>query len=244
MFAFILALMALYLGATELIKGKKSKGEVIVFPRTKMPKNGVADLEGGGKGVSVAQKEKEKDEVSIQRQTAIFHWQDVCYDVQIKKETRRILDHVDGWVKPGTLTALMVSRSDGRGTAANESDNRLRRVFLELVKRPSSTYSPPVSQWESYPATSWSTVNSETRVSSARPVTACNKTYISPLHLFEKPSSFLLCFVNPVTFPSRKSWPTLMRCSSCLTWKLTNTPSSEISEKVSGEVGSCDQALD
>jgi ATP-binding cassette subfamily G (WHITE) protein 2 (PDR) len=108
MFVFILALMTLYLTATELIKGKKSKGEVIVFPRTKMPKHGTMDVESGGKAITVEQKEKEKDEVSIQRQTAIFHWQDVCYDVQIKKETRRILDHVDGWVKPGTLTALMV----------------------------------------------------------------------------------------------------------------------------------------
>lgn len=44
----------------------------------------------------------------IQRQTAIFSWKDVVYDIKIKKEPRRILDHVDGWVKPGTLTALMV----------------------------------------------------------------------------------------------------------------------------------------
>ena len=45
---------------------------------------------------------------TIQQQTAIFQWKDICYDIKIKKETRRILDHVDGWVKPGTLTALMV----------------------------------------------------------------------------------------------------------------------------------------
>ena len=45
----------------------------------------------------------------VKTQTAIFHWEDVCYDIKIKKEERRILDHVDGWVKPGTLTALMVS---------------------------------------------------------------------------------------------------------------------------------------
>jgi hypothetical protein len=122
LFVFVFALMTLYLVATETIKGKKSKGEIIIFPRRKMPKNRVADIEGAGKGASVAQKEREKDEVSIQRQTAIFHWQDVCYDVQIKKETRRILDHVDGWVKPGTLTALMVSRDDGCRMTGNGSD--------------------------------------------------------------------------------------------------------------------------
>jgi ATP-binding cassette subfamily G (WHITE) protein 2 (PDR) len=44
----------------------------------------------------------------LKRQTAIFHWEDVSFDIKIGKENRRILDHVDGWVKPGTLTALMV----------------------------------------------------------------------------------------------------------------------------------------
>ncbi|KAI9099899.1 putative ABC transporter [Phlyctochytrium arcticum] len=46
----------------------------------------------------------------------IFHWEDVCYDVQIKSETRRILDHVAGWVKPGTMTALMGVSGAGKTT--------------------------------------------------------------------------------------------------------------------------------
>ncbi|KAM7208258.1 ABC-2 type transporter domain containing protein [Naviculisporaceae sp. PSN 640] len=51
-------------------------------------------------------KSKVSDDLT-QQKTAALQWQDVCYDIKIKKETRRILDHVDGWVKPGTLTALM-----------------------------------------------------------------------------------------------------------------------------------------
>ncbi len=43
----------------------------------------------------------------IQKQTAIFQWHDVCFDINIENEERRILDRVDGWIKPGTLTALM-----------------------------------------------------------------------------------------------------------------------------------------
>jgi ABC-type multidrug transport system ATPase subunit len=31
----------------------------------------------------------------------------VCYCIKIKGESRCIPDNVDGWVKPGTLTALM-----------------------------------------------------------------------------------------------------------------------------------------
>jgi ATP-binding cassette subfamily G (WHITE) protein 2 (PDR) len=48
---------------------------------------------------------------AIQRQTAVFQWKNICFDIKMKKETRRILDHVDGWVKPGTLTALVVCHS-------------------------------------------------------------------------------------------------------------------------------------
>ncbi len=45
---------------------------------------------------------------AIQKQTAVFHWDGVNYDIKIKKEARKLLNDVDGWVKPGTLTALMV----------------------------------------------------------------------------------------------------------------------------------------
>lgn len=38
----------------------------------------------------------------------VFHWRNLCYDITIKGQPRRILDGVSGWVQPGTLTALMV----------------------------------------------------------------------------------------------------------------------------------------
>lgn len=113
---------AFYLVAAENVRAKRSKGEVLVFPRGKIPSflksHSDSDKEGTAEKVTVAEKIRsdenagEKDVSMIQRQTAIFSWEDVCYEVKIKKETRRILDHVDGWVKPGTLTALMVSRID------------------------------------------------------------------------------------------------------------------------------------
>lgn len=36
--------------------------------------------------------------------------------LQVKGGTRRLLDHVDGWVKPGTLTALMGVSGAGKTT--------------------------------------------------------------------------------------------------------------------------------
>ncbi|KAL5338821.1 ABC drug exporter AbcA [Aspergillus crustosus] len=119
-FAFMVILGAIHLVATDFITEKKPKGEILVFPRgNKALKNAKAedDLEGGsGRSVSV-EKTGSNDELAIiERQTAIFQWKDVCFDIKIGKEDRRILDHVDGWVKPGTLTALMGVSGAGKTT--------------------------------------------------------------------------------------------------------------------------------
>lgn len=108
----MIGLCAVYLLATEFITAKKSKGEVLVFRRGHIPaalKSKSVDEESAASTIAGAEKTKNADiSAIIRKQTAIFHWEDVCYDIKIKGETRRILDHVDGWVKPGTLTALMV----------------------------------------------------------------------------------------------------------------------------------------
>ncbi|CCH58043.1 hypothetical protein TBLA_0A02440 [Henningerozyma blattae CBS 6284] len=52
----------------------------------------------------------------ISKSESIFHWKNLCYDINIKGENRRILSNVDGWVKPGTLTALMGASGAGKTT--------------------------------------------------------------------------------------------------------------------------------
>ncbi|KAF2198452.1 putative multidrug resistance ABC transporter [Delitschia confertaspora ATCC 74209] len=117
LWVFMIGLMCVYLLATEFISAKKSKGEVLVFRRGhKALAHKAEDIEGGsGRPVS-AEKTHSDDIAIIERQTAIFQWRDVCYDIKIKGEDRRILDHVDGWVKPGTLTALMGVSGAGKTT--------------------------------------------------------------------------------------------------------------------------------
>jgi ATP-binding cassette subfamily G (WHITE) protein 2 (PDR) len=118
-FGFMIALLLGYLFATETITAKKSKGEVLVFRRGHKQasiKEVPSDTESTttSPGVLVEKHANDEDQLArqvsavIHRQTAIFQWKDVCYDIKIKGEARRILDHVDGWVKPGTMTALMV----------------------------------------------------------------------------------------------------------------------------------------
>lgn len=116
---YTLLFMVLHLVAIEYVASERSKGEVLVFTRAAMKKhrqNGPEDIEvGAGNLKASAQRSDSSDDTSTENVNptgSTFHWQNVCYDVDIKGETRRILDHVDGWVKPGTLTALMVSLKD------------------------------------------------------------------------------------------------------------------------------------
>ena len=101
-----------YLLATESVQAKKPKGEVLLFRRGHRPaQENLRDLEatkGPKAGEEIAASLPTKLSANIHKQTSIFQWKDISYDIKIKKEDRRILDHVDGWVKPGTLTALMV----------------------------------------------------------------------------------------------------------------------------------------
>lgn len=104
-----------YLSASEFISAKKSKGEVLLFRRGRIPfVSKASDEEAKSDDRMTATTVTRTKTVpnappSIQKQTAIFHWDDVHYDIKIKNEPRKLLDGVDGWVKPGTLTALMVN---------------------------------------------------------------------------------------------------------------------------------------
>jgi ABC-type multidrug transport system ATPase subunit len=110
--AFFVVFFVLYIFCSELIRAKPSKGEVLVFPRGKMPafvknvrKEDPEEVIAPEKGAVAS--EPGDSTAAIVRQTSVFHWENVCYDIKIKGNKRRILDRVDGWVKPGTLTALM-----------------------------------------------------------------------------------------------------------------------------------------
>jgi ATP-binding cassette, subfamily G (WHITE), member 2, PDR len=116
-----------YLYAAETIQAAKSKGEVLLFRRGQVPAfekrddeeamaedrvtTGVIASDGGE-----LRRHETQVPATIQKQTAVFHWDGVCYDIKIKKEPRRLLNEVDGWVKPGTLTALMGASGAGKTT--------------------------------------------------------------------------------------------------------------------------------
>lgn len=119
MIAFMILYAVLHLVATEYVASERSKGEVLVYVRKALKnlKKSAGDLESGP--VTETHQQTSDGNTSgaeVEKQTSIFHWRNVCYDIKIKGEPRTILDHVDGWVKPGTLTALMGSSGAGKTT--------------------------------------------------------------------------------------------------------------------------------
>lgn len=126
--AWTVLFLITYMVSAELVSEKKSKGEVLVYRRGHKPA-AIANAEKKHSDPEAAmahigpivtaertRSRTAKDGGVLQEQTSVFQWHDVCYDVKIKTETRRILDHVDGWVKPGTLTALMGVSGAGKTT--------------------------------------------------------------------------------------------------------------------------------
>ncbi|KAG0680919.1 hypothetical protein C6P42_004577 [Pichia californica] len=139
---FIIFFLGVYVLLVEINKGAMQKGEIILFQQStlrKMKKEkkplDVKDIESSNdfKEKPIGVYDKEGDESSSESDgvnnlaagTDIFHWRDVCYEIQIKSETRRILNHVDGWVKPGTLTALMGASGAGKTTLLDVLANRV-----------------------------------------------------------------------------------------------------------------------
>jgi ATP-binding cassette, subfamily G (WHITE), member 2, PDR len=144
--AFFIFFTTTFLVATELSSPPPSRGEVLVFQKGKEPKHfervpaaGPSDEEKGhrvsdtsegsemaGRTTTMATVDAVKE--NLQAPKDIFTWRKVCCDVRIKGETRRLLSDVAGYVKPGTLTALMGESGAGKTTLLDTYGNYLRSV--------------------------------------------------------------------------------------------------------------------
>lgn len=127
--AFLVAFSAAYVYAAETFKGYQSKGEVLVFPRghkqlISTPDDEEAALQEAA-GTETSVKNTKANRVSeLQLSKGVFQWRNVCYDIPVKGGTKRLLNNVDGWIKPGTLTALMGASGAGKTTLLDVLANR------------------------------------------------------------------------------------------------------------------------
>ncbi|KAL1845877.1 Multidrug resistance protein [Diaporthe australafricana] len=60
---------------------------------------------------------------AVRAQSAIFHWKDLGYE--IKDHQGKILNNINGWVKPGTLMALMGVTGAGKTSLLDVLSNRI-----------------------------------------------------------------------------------------------------------------------
>jgi hypothetical protein len=121
-FGIIIAMLVIFgtahLLAAEYIPAQRSKGEVLLFQHGHHEKK-PSDAENAEKlpGLSgEVGRRKESKEYNVPfkttqnllRQSSVFHWSNLSYHVKTKDGMRTILNSIDGWVKPGEMTALMV----------------------------------------------------------------------------------------------------------------------------------------
>ncbi|EAS35179.3 ABC transporter [Coccidioides immitis RS] len=124
LFGFMFFFYALYLFATEFNLSTLSAAEYLVFQRGYVPKHLTnhydeeKDASGLQQDMNIRPEESPIEETvhAIPPQKDVFTWRNVVYDISIKGEPRRLLDNVSGWVRPGTLTALMGVSGAGKTT--------------------------------------------------------------------------------------------------------------------------------
>lgn len=117
--------LILYLLAIELNSSADNSAEVLVFRQGRVPKTVRNALDPPGDVESPATGNPTPVEKNIQTasevellpaQRDIFTWSNLDYEIQTSSGPRKLLDQVSGWVRPGTLTALMGVSGAGKTT--------------------------------------------------------------------------------------------------------------------------------
>ncbi|KAJ5548200.1 CDR ABC transporter [Penicillium frequentans] len=140
-FGIIIAWFLLFVFLTmlgmEIQKPNKGGSSVTVFKRGEAPKAVEDAIENSGRPADVESTEKEApsakmtdDEANekvqdLAKNTSIFTWQDVNYTIPYKGGHRKLLQNVNGYVKPGRLTALMGASGAGKTTLLNALAQRI-----------------------------------------------------------------------------------------------------------------------
>lgn len=131
-FGVVIAFTVLYLLVTvlaaEFLSFVGGGGGALVFKRSKRSKNlkkqaakGNDEEQVGGDGAAVEGRSSGNDETfnRLSSSDRIFTWSDVEYTVPYGNGTRKLLNGVNGYAKPGLMIALMGASGAGKTTLLN-----------------------------------------------------------------------------------------------------------------------------
>ena len=145
-FGFICAFFIFFVFLTalgmELQKPNKGGGAVTIYRRGQVPSavekamentlprdEETGEVHAAGAGDLKDEPSSHSDDEAakgVARNDTIFTWQNVNYAIPYEKGERKLLQDVQGYVKPGKLTALMGASGAGKTTLLNTLAQRIR----------------------------------------------------------------------------------------------------------------------
>ncbi|PHH58916.1 hypothetical protein CDD81_4153 [Ophiocordyceps australis] len=150
LWAFFLFFVCLTALGMELMKPNAGGGAITVFKRGQVPKAVESSIDTGGRGEKTS--DEEGGQVSqvtpamaqehepngangnggsggtmkqIAKNDTVFTFRNINYIIPYEKGERRLLNNVEGYVRPGRLTALMGASGAGKTTLLNALAQRL-----------------------------------------------------------------------------------------------------------------------
>ena len=134
-FMFIFTITYIILGAlgSEIMNFGSSGAATLQFKRTKRGKQVVQDNRRTNDlerqrteslGAITITDEATKKDIVLQTGDSIFTWSDLSYEIPYGDGSKKLLNNLYGWCKPGELTALMGASGAGKTTLLNTLSQR------------------------------------------------------------------------------------------------------------------------
>ena len=122
LFALMSSLCILYLLATDILTAQPSNGVTLVRRRqrgfktssnndeeTQLPH----DFSHGNRETYLLNRYNTRCAADLKVHAATFVWDKLSYEVKVGGKSKRLLDDVEGWIRPASLTALMGASGAG-----------------------------------------------------------------------------------------------------------------------------------